>query len=486
MQRGPVNRRRVLAASGAMAGALALPGGVGSSSPKDSIRDAHARPILFQGGIVVTGEETAGVVPKRQDVLVRGDRIEAVGTDLPGRDARVFDCRGRIVTVPWIDTHVHGWERLLRYRADSLGFLDYLGTITGEDLSRMSAQDIALGEYAEAVSALDAGVGTMVSWCHAIRTRDDALTVLRKLYQAGGWTVFMHGYNSLMFTTANPGPNLPDVLTTFREAQRLRSNPSGGGIVKAGMAVVGPEFTPDLSPITAQVKWLDDVNRKLDTDNILSLHDGIPGPHDARPGVKLMKDAGLLRRNQLHVHGVVLTDEELGALARTGSGLSLSPAIDARVFGGVLAHDRATRAGVPPAVSSDDAAIGGFTLRDHVRALMTAQHQSATAAQQPLMTDADALATVTRNAAAALGLDRMGVLRKGYQADIMLIDARRLDVGPVMAATAVGAVLAAPAAAITHLMLGGRWRKYDGRLLGVDVDRLLDDVTAAIQRIITR
>jgi hypothetical protein len=304
-----------------------------------------------------------------------------------------------------------------------------------------------------------------------------------KLYQAGGWTVFLHGYNSLAFTTADPGPNLPDVLTTFREARLLRHNPTGGGILKAGLAVVGPEFTPDLSQITRQVQFLDDANRRLGTDNLLSLHDGIPGFHDGRPGVKLMAQAGLLRRNQLHVHGVALTDEELGALARAGAGLSLSPAIDARVFGGVLPHDRAARAGVPPAVSSDDAAIGGFTLRNHVQALVTSQQQAAGPAHQPLMTDQDALATVTRNAAAALGLERMGVLRKGYQADIMLIDARRLDVGPVVPATAVGAVLAAPAAAITHLMLGGRWRKYDGRLIGVDVDAVLDEVTAVIQRI---
>jgi cytosine/adenosine deaminase-related metal-dependent hydrolase len=390
------------------------------------------------------------------------------------------------VTVPWIDTHVHGWERLLRYRADSLGFLDYLGTITGDDLGRMRAQDIALGEYAEALAALDAGVGTTVSWCHAIRTRDDALTVLPKLYEAGGWSVFLHGYNSLAFTTANPGPNLPDVLTTFREAQRLRRNPNGGGILKAGLAVVGPEFTPDLSQITQQVKFLDDANKRLGADNLLSLHDGIPGFHDFRPGVQLMADAGLLRRNQLHVHGVALTDAELRSLAKAGAGLSLSPAIDARVFGGVLAHDRAARAGVPPAVSSDDAAIGGFTLRDHVRALVTSQHQAANPAQQPLMTDEDALATVTRNAAVALGLERMGVLRKGYQADVMVIDARRLDVSPVMAATAVGAVLAAPAAAISHVMLGGKWRKYDGRLVGVDVDRMLDDVMAAAQRVTAR
>src|SRR5436305_2939843 len=121
MQRGLVSRRRMLAASGAIAGALTVPGSVLNNSGEEFLPDAHARPILFQGGTVVTAEEGAGVLPRRQDVLVRGDRIEDIGPDLHVRDARVFSCRDRIVTVPWIDTHTHAWERLLRYRADALG-----------------------------------------------------------------------------------------------------------------------------------------------------------------------------------------------------------------------------------------------------------------------------------------------------------------------------------------------------------------------------
>ncbi len=488
MQQRSYNRRRILAAGGAMAGVLAVPRGAlpalaGTTPQQVNVTDAHTRAVLFQGGLVVTGEERPGDLPKKQDVLVRGDRIEAIGPRLSARDAYVLPVANKIVTVPWVDTHVHGWERLLRYRADALGFLDYLGTITGADLSKMSSQDIALGEYAEAVAALDAGVGTMVSWCHAIRGRDDALAVLPRLHQAGIWTVFLHGYNSLAFTTPTPGPDLADVMTTFQAARTLGGNPAGGGILKAGLAVVGPEFTPDLSQITAQVKFLDDANRKLGTDNLLSLHDGIPGFHDKQPGVQLMANAGLLRRNQLHVHGVLLTDAELQALAKVGAGLSLSPAIDARVFGGVLPYNRAAQAGIPASVSSDDAAIGGFTLRDHVKALMTSSQQAAAAVGQALMCDADALATVTRNGAAALGLARMGSLKKGNQADVMLIDAQRLDIGPVTPATAIGAVLNAPAAAISHVMLGGRWRKVDGRLVGVDVNRLLGDMATAAERI---
>ena len=482
MQGQSFNRRRILAAGGALAGALAVPRGT-ISAGQSNVPDAHGRAVLFQGGLVVTGQERNGDLPKQQDVLVRGDRIVAIGPRLPRGDAQVFSAANKIVTVPWVDTHVHGWERLLRYRADALGFLDYLGTITGADLSKMTPQDLALGEYAEAVAALNAGVGTIVSWCHAIRGRNDALTILPKLHEAGIWTVFLHGYNSLAFTTPTPGPDLTDVMTTFQEAKGLDGNPAGGGILKAGLAVVGPEFTPDLSQITAQVQFLDNANRKLGTNNLLSLHDGIPGFHDKQPGVQLMAGAGLLRPNQLHVHGVMLTDGELQSLAKIGAGLSLSPAIDARVFGGVLPYDKAMRNGVPASVSSDDAAIGGFTLRDHVRALVTSSQAAASTTGASLMCDADALATVTRNAAAALGLERMGSLAKGYQADIMLVDAKRLDIGPVTPATAIGALIAAPADAVTHVMLGGRWRKFDGRLIGVDVNKLLGDMATAAERI---
>ena len=89
MQRGPFNRRRILAAGGALAGAFALPGAGAADVPRSESRpDAHARAILFQGGTVVTGDERAGVAPQHQDVLVRGDRIEAIGPNLPVSTSR--------------------------------------------------------------------------------------------------------------------------------------------------------------------------------------------------------------------------------------------------------------------------------------------------------------------------------------------------------------------------------------------------------------
>ena len=59
--------------------------------------------LVVRGGTVVDG---TGAAPFRADVAVHGDRIVAVGPDLPpGRDE--IDATGLIVTPGWVDVHTH-------------------------------------------------------------------------------------------------------------------------------------------------------------------------------------------------------------------------------------------------------------------------------------------------------------------------------------------------------------------------------------------
>ncbi|HEY9086966.1 MAG TPA: dihydropyrimidinase [Anaerolineaceae bacterium] len=58
--------------------------------------------ILIKGGTVVTAAE---MYPA--DVLVRGERIVAVGTDLPVSDAQVIDASGKLILPGGVDVHTH-------------------------------------------------------------------------------------------------------------------------------------------------------------------------------------------------------------------------------------------------------------------------------------------------------------------------------------------------------------------------------------------
>src|SRR6478736_3840867 len=74
---------------------------------------ATGRPIAFRNATVIT-VDSAGVLD-HADVLVVGDRIEAVGPGLEVPEGTVeIDASGGILTPGFIDTHRHMWQTALR------------------------------------------------------------------------------------------------------------------------------------------------------------------------------------------------------------------------------------------------------------------------------------------------------------------------------------------------------------------------------------
>ncbi|MFB4269754.1 hypothetical protein [Nonomuraea sp. GTA35] len=61
-------------------------------------RPASGRRILLTGAAVVTMDPELGGLP-RADLLIEGDRIAAVGVDLPAGDAPVIDVAGAVLDV---------------------------------------------------------------------------------------------------------------------------------------------------------------------------------------------------------------------------------------------------------------------------------------------------------------------------------------------------------------------------------------------------
>jgi cytosine/adenosine deaminase-related metal-dependent hydrolase len=112
-------------------------------------------------------------------------------------------------------------------------------------------------------------------------------------------------------------------------------------------------------------------------------------------------------------------------------------------------------------------------------------HRTGLSAPTAAPTSKQALSWATVHGARALGLaDRVGHLAAGMQADLVVIDARALNLWP--AHDPIAAALQSGIANIEAVMIAGRWRKRNYTLLGADIDEVKDRLQESGERFARR
>lgn len=90
--------------------------------------------ILLRGGTILQHNDHDEVEALLDtDVLIEGSHIRKIGKNIkPSPDVGVLDCKGKIISPGFIDTHHHVWQTQLKGRHSDDTLLDYhpKGTIS--------------------------------------------------------------------------------------------------------------------------------------------------------------------------------------------------------------------------------------------------------------------------------------------------------------------------------------------------------------------
>jgi cytosine/adenosine deaminase-related metal-dependent hydrolase len=450
----------------------------------------------IDGATVVSMDDTIGVV-ENAELLLEGERIVSLRAvapgDTPAQADEVIDARGCIVLPGFINAHMHTWQTALRGVASNWTLLEYFRWMHAGLATHFTPEDLYIGTYAGAMNQLNTGTTTLVDWCHNNPAPAHTDAAVDALERSGIRAAFFHGSPK-----PDPKPGQKpfwEVSHPRAEVERLRAQSrfASQGLLSLGVALLGPHYS------TLEVA-LDDFALARELGLTASMHQG-GGPARAADGWAVLEDKGLLGPHINIVHGNDLSDAQLDRFVDAGLSFSITPENEMTQGHGHPIIGRLRERGVAPSIGVDlESGLSGemFTAARialvHQRALDNAAFRRAAGPDQPVIpptstiTTLQALRWVTVEGTRMLGqLDRIGTVSPGKQADLVLIDARLPNMQPVH--DPVNTVLMQTSLAnIDSVMVAGRWRKRNGRLVDdsgqtLDADAWLEPLRASGHRL---
>jgi cytosine/adenosine deaminase-related metal-dependent hydrolase len=450
-----------------------------------------AERTLIRGGIVLTQDEQLGELP-RADVLVEGDRIEAIGPSLSAANAQVIDATGDIVMPGMVDTHRHTWETSIRTCAPDYTLVAYFGAILDQFAPKYRPDDVLAANRWGALECLNAGITTLVDWSHIMNTPDHADAAIQGLEETGIRSVFAFGFPNTSIQQWWFGPDWAGSVETIDGdlARRVRARLADDqGLVTMALATRGPNFC---KPEVVRYEW--ELAKELGIN--ITLHVAMDRFGYTKGQVRALGQMGLLYPNTTYIHSCHLEDDEWRMVADSGGNVSLAPQIEHQMGHGWAPAQTAEKLGIPVGLSSDVATTAPadqFTQMRSVFASERGRRHAATWDENldgntptpDLITVRQVLRWATLDGAKVAGIDgHTGSLTPGKKADIVIIDTKAVNVAPVIDPVAA-VVCAADVSNVKTVLVDGQVVKRDFRLLA-DLDEPRKAVEASRDYLVSR
>ncbi len=437
--------------------------------------------ILVEGGTVVTLD------PERRvfvgDVLLRGHKIHALGPTgkvRPRRVTQTIDARGCLVLPGFVQSHVHLCQALFRGLAEDQVLLDWLseyiwpfeGAHTPASLrasARLGIAELLLGGT---TCALDMGT---------VKHTDT-------LFRVADQTGFRLTSGKAMMDKGHirPGGLRETTEESLRESLRLAKRWHNKSKARLRYAFA-PRFilscTDELLRTTAKMA------RELGC--LLHTHASEnPGEMEAvraatgKDNVEALHALGCTGDNVVLAHCVWVTAKEQRVLRETGTHVAHCPSTNLKLSSGIARVPDLLQAGINVGIGADGAPCNNrmdvFT-EMHLASLL--QKPKYGPAAMPAQTVVE---MATLGGARLLGIeDQVGSLEKGKRADVVVLDAKKPHLRPVVDPYTT-VVHGARAGDVRDVFVDGQWLVRDGELTQMDLDDILGDVEREVDGVLAR
>jgi 5-methylthioadenosine/S-adenosylhomocysteine deaminase len=423
--------------------------------------------------LVLTGQGQPEIWRDQDIVVDEGKIVEIQPTDPAdtGQAHEVIEANGRLAMPGLINTHAHVPMVIFRGLAEDVSIERWFNEFMWPLESNLTEEDVYWGMLLGLVEMIEGGVTSVAD--HYFFMDQAAWAVEEAGTRAAlGWAVFGNrGYEALAETAA------------FAE----RWHGGAGGRITTWLAPHAPYTCDD-----------DFLKRSVEHAKCLGIGIHIHAAEEmgqtraslAKRGItpiKVLEETGILELPTIIAHGCGILPEDIELLKQYKDhvGIAHAPKTYLKLGMGLTPIAALRQAGIPVGLATDGA-VSNNTLDIFESLRLMAMLQKHETRNPETMTIPEALRMATLDSAAVIGLsDKIGQLKPGYLADIILIDLSGAHHQPLHSTTA-SLVYNVRAGDVQTVIVEGQVIMRDRHILTLDKEQIVREVNKSMARLAQR
>ncbi|HAE38637.1 MAG TPA: 8-oxoguanine deaminase [Candidatus Riflebacteria bacterium] len=368
-------------------------------------------------------------VRENVSILIENSQIAAVGDAVQlapmAADARNIDASELIVIPGLVNTHHHFYQTLTRNFPKVQDAKLFTWLVRLYPLwARITPDDFGLATTIATLELLKSGCTTAVD--HSYLVPDGQSNLYYKQVEAARKTgMRFHLCRGSMSRSKKDGGLPPDSVVQTEDVIMKETDELVCKVHEAQRGGMTRIIVAPCSPFSVTRELMIEA-KKYATSKGLKAHTHLAETKDEeefcikefgmRP-FKLMEDLGWMDENSFYAHCVHMSPEEVVAMGKAQGGVAHCPTSNMRLASGIAPIVEMLKANVPVSLAVDGSASNDCSnMMLEVRNCMLLQRVLKTA---DCITARDALKVATIGGAKVLGRDDIGLLEKGYEADLV-------------------------------------------------------------------
>lgn len=449
--------------------------------------------ILIKNARAIVTVDDQDSVLRNADLLVEDGKIKAIGQNLSAEGAQVVDASGCFVYPGLVNTHHHLYQTFTRNlpQVQKMELFPWLVTLY-EIWRGLNENSIYYSTLTGAGELLRYGCTTCMDHHYVFPKVGSEHFIDQQFRAADELGIRFHATRGSMSRGKSDGGLPPDDLVQpvdviLKDCERLvkkYNDSTPFSMHQVSLAPCSPfsvttELLKEAAVLARQlgVRLHTHLCETKDEENFCLEAVGM------RP-LEYMASCGWIGSDVWYAHGIHFNDEELKLLAETKTGVAHCPVSNMKLASGICRIPDMLRLGVPVGLAVDGSASNDCSnLLAEIRASYLL-HRLNSSAEAP--TGYDLLKMATRGSAALLGRSDIGHLSVGMAADFFLLDVDALDfVGACEdPANMLGTVgYSRPAKAV---FVAGKQVVKDGRLLGIDEEKVTAEAASCVEALLAQ